>query len=548
MDSAPLMLNGNGGDSDKIIIDTDPGIESKQEKTLTSHAKAFKATENKTHQQLSQYLYVHTDLHGASSTVIKNHKPDNSIPPLTLNQAGSFTVSNTTATGEYLPGYGNIFWLHETSLGSHMNERRVRGEEDGINDSEDSEPFKELFDSERFWLNKNGEHCETISAAECLIPIRTVSEYYYQRTKPRFIESSCRFAVNGHQPLCMEFKTHVRPQFLSQYITYTVNLVFQLKYTDYLGLCYRLAGETKSWTSYLVEKREDGCLMAELYQFTSDNRNVDHEITFLSEEPLIVEGIAFLPLERVEQEVVGDEEIDMQTISDSDTYWEEKLPRDYEDIIKTSKDSLQWTTKKDLYSVLCKGFPINDGDQWFSLAKDGKKCYMLPASVALNKGQWSWRSLPESRFGVVAYSPRVNFSIYCLFRMPSPQKTYAVYLVYKLQAYHSRFELPLKVSYGHHSWYIYLLCPQLPIIRGKLNQNTYNPLKRRKMKGIPQKRNDGWMEVIIWEFQTTMDVEVWEFQTSSTSEKILMDCGLNLSANESLEGLILQGIEFKQMN
>lgn len=26
MDSAPLMLNGNGGDSDKIIIDTDPGI------------------------------------------------------------------------------------------------------------------------------------------------------------------------------------------------------------------------------------------------------------------------------------------------------------------------------------------------------------------------------------------------------------------------------------------------------------------------------------------------------------------------------------------
>ncbi|XP_023760773.1 uncharacterized protein LOC111909216 isoform X2 [Lactuca sativa] len=213
--------------------------ESKQEKTLTAHAKAFKAAEKKTRQQLSQEksvaaishirkvhwfekfnwfissenyliisgrdaqqnemivkrymskgdLYVHAELHGASSTVIKNHKPDNPVPPLTINQAGSFTVchsqawnskivtsawwvyphqvSKTAPTGEYLTvgsfmirgkknflpphplimGFGILFRLDETSLGSHLNERRVRGEEDGINDSEDSEPFKELSDS-----------------------------------------------------------------------------------------------------------------------------------------------------------------------------------------------------------------------------------------------------------------------------------------------------------------------------------------------------------------------------------------------------------------
>lgn len=61
--------------------------------------------------------------------------------------------------------------------------------------------------------------------------------------------------------------------------------------------------------------------------------------------------------------MVEDEEVDMQTISDSDTYWEQKLPSDYEDIIKTSKDSVQWTTKKELYYILCKGFLINDGKQ-----------------------------------------------------------------------------------------------------------------------------------------------------------------------------------------
>lgn len=39
------------------------------------------------------FRYVHAELHGASSTVIKNHKPELSVPPLTLNQAGCFTVS-----------------------------------------------------------------------------------------------------------------------------------------------------------------------------------------------------------------------------------------------------------------------------------------------------------------------------------------------------------------------------------------------------------------------------------------------------------------------
>ncbi|KAG5404928.1 hypothetical protein IGI04_011047 [Brassica rapa subsp. trilocularis] len=200
--------------------------ETKQEKTVSAHEKAFKAAEKKTRHQLSQEkvvatishmrkihwfekfnwfissenylvisgrdaqqnemivkrymskgdLYVHAELHGASSTVIKNHKPEQSVPPLTLNQAGCFTVchsqawdskivtsawwvyphqvSKTAPTGEYLTvgsfmirgkknflpphplimGFGLLFRLDESSLGAHLNERRVRGEEEGMND------------------------------------------------------------------------------------------------------------------------------------------------------------------------------------------------------------------------------------------------------------------------------------------------------------------------------------------------------------------------------------------------------------------------------
>lgn len=56
-----------------------------------------------------------------------------------------------------------------------------------------------------------------------------------------------------------------------------------------------------------------------------------------------------------------DEKTDMQPVVESDTYWEEKLPNDYEDIIKCSKDDVKWTTKKELHSILCNGFLIENG-------------------------------------------------------------------------------------------------------------------------------------------------------------------------------------------
>ncbi|KAL2922240.1 Nuclear export mediator factor Nemf [Bienertia sinuspersici] len=186
--------------------------ESKQEKTVTAHEKAFKAAERKTRLQLSKEksvatishirkvhwfekfnwfissenylvisgrdaqqnemivkrymskgdLYVHAELHGASSTVIKNHKPEQ---PVCLSQAWDskivtsawwvypHQVSKSAPTGEYLTvgsfmirgkknflpphplvmGFGMLFRLDESSLGLHLNERRVRGEDEASN-------------------------------------------------------------------------------------------------------------------------------------------------------------------------------------------------------------------------------------------------------------------------------------------------------------------------------------------------------------------------------------------------------------------------------
>ncbi|XP_022031282.1 F-box protein At2g02240-like [Helianthus annuus] len=198
---------------------------------------------------------------------------------------------------------------------------------------------------------------------------------------------------------------------------------------------------------------------------------------------------------KMEHEVLMD---DMQTISESDdTYWENKLPNDYDDIIKWSKDDVKWTTKKELYSILCKGFLMSNGQGWFFLAKSGKRCVMLPARSSLLEKQWNWMHQSES-------------SIVCKIKSQilSPETTYACYLVYKLppEKTSGSIEFPLKVKdanfhdesdreYFNNFRSIYLLSPQIPVIRPRVDQKSHNPLNRPKLKGIPRQKDDGWMEV-----------------------------------------------------
>ncbi|CAI9261800.1 unnamed protein product [Lactuca saligna] len=360
---------------------------------------------------------------------------------------------------------------------------------------------------------------------------------------------SCRISSNIGGFFYMEFKTHVIAQFLSLHTTYTVNLVFLLdpkvNYKDCdVRLKYILAGETKHSTSYLADEGEDGWLIAELYQFTSTTRTIELEITFESSHRIGVDGIVFFPLERVEDKAPEDEKV---SILESDTDWELNLPHDYEEILCWSKDALQCTTKNELYSILCKGIPMNDGELWFSLAKNGKKCFLQSATLALDQKGWSWTSSPESRFKQVAFDPVFDsFHIYCRPRMQSLGKNYAAYLVYKLQETHFWFEPRVRVrSYEYKngdSWYIYLLSPRTPVIKPKAYQNTHNPLSRPKiLEGLPQKRNDGWMEV-----------QVLEYQFGDTYERFVDEkCGHDLqltfydTPSFGMKGLIVQGIEYR---
>nr|GEV93838.1 protein kinase-like domain, phloem protein 2-like protein [Tanacetum cinerariifolium] len=391
-----------------------------------------------------------------------------------------------------------------------------------------------------FSLNDKGEHCHMISMEDCL----TLNDDFPSRYKSHYLS---RFPAGLYQTYNKGFKTHVKTQLLSPSITYTVNLVFYCASSKqvYVDLKYRLRGETTTSTVYLAnQRRYDDLYMAELYQFTCDGRIVDFEIIFENSGTNIagVEGIMFRPVEKVEDQLLEDDKVeDIETISDSDMYWEQKIPNGYEEILELSKDSLEWKTKKELYSILCEGFLLDKGQQWFSVDKNGKKCQMLSARAAtfiIDDNNTNWESSNESRFGevlVITAGHKFEIKGEIKSEVVLPETNYASYLVYKLPQDKSTFEAPMFVSKKHvlRKNYIYLVSPPVtPVIGSKLDENSYNPLNRYKGNSIPQQRTDGWMEVKVWEFQTTTKIVPMNLCFEKPDEK-------------NLKGLMVQGIELR---
>ncbi|PWA82377.1 Phloem protein 2-like protein [Artemisia annua] len=248
--------------------------------------------------------------------------------------------------------------------------------------------------------------------------------------------------------------------------------------------------------------------------------------------------------------------VDMKPDMDLDTDWENLLPSDYAEIIKWSKYNLHWSTYKELYSLLHEGFLIKtDVEKWFSVSKNMKKRHMLPAKVVLQKGsrwnflpgmkQWIWRSLPESRFKLVAECDKVkSFTIQCKIesRLLSLETTYACYLVYKLPKDDSMVDGLVQIDdrVGKEKpsdklQLVDLLTPtDIPVIRRQVGESRDIPLRPHKIKGHPKLRKDGWLEI-----------QIWDFRTGASHKSISMNCHVKSYDNWNFTGLLVQGIEFR---
>ncbi|KAJ6820087.1 F-box protein PP2-B10-like [Iris pallida] len=186
-----------------------------------------------------------------------------------------------------------------------------------------------------------------------------------------------------------------------------------------------------------------------------------------------------------------------RSAAESDNVWARFLPSDHRDIVSRAVDPVAFSSKKDLYFLLCNSILIDGGRKSFALEKhSGAKCYTLSArdlSIVWgdHESYWRWVSLPESRFAEVAELWDVCWldirgKIDC--GALSSCTAYKAYLIFKLTREAYGFKRPpqqVSVSIGPH------------IVENEVCLQPENPSVDHR---VPRARNDGWMEIEIGDF------------------------------------------------
>ncbi|PWA36042.1 Phloem protein 2-like protein [Artemisia annua] len=311
----------------------------------------------------------------------------------------------------------------------------------------------------------------------------------------------------------------IKTQFLSLGVIYGAYLVF--KFCDpkrvssklYVNLRYRTASGTLN--SCIAERRDGDWMMIELCRFRNYDQVIDFEVQLkrfcghpCGNGPIFIDGIEFRPINNAYSlstlayghpslQVDHEESVDRSINADSRVNWEKQSPSDYQEIMKRS--DVLTMTKEDLDKLLSTGVLIDNGKKLFSLNKvNCKKCHMLPAKAVINNSpDAKFTKCPSStmpRFEeVVELQRHQAFSIKCDIetKMLSPDTAYACYLVFQLPENCEGLKCPVKArdrlnKNNKEDTIIYLRAP--------------GPIDLYRDKRVPKNREDGWMEVRVWEF------------------------------------------------
>ncbi|GKC03175.1 phloem protein 2-like protein [Tanacetum coccineum] len=394
---------------------------------------------------------------------------------------------------------------------------------------------------------------------------------------------------------CLNIPINIKTRFLSLGIIYGAYLVF--KFCDpktvssepYVKLEYSIASEDLN--SYVAERRVDGWMMIELCRFRNHNQIAEFNVQLerfrghpCGNGPIFVDGIEFRPIDNLiianqsslqercikifyvklwlkEAQVEHEESVDRSINNEPNrslTNWrvwrdfrkimkcvgrlmnakssvnrDQQSPSELQEIMKRSQYDVINMTKQELDKLLSTGVLIDNGEKLFSLCKvNCKKCHMLPAKAVIPDAKFTkCPSSTMSRFEEVVELPRQpEFSIKCNIetQMLSPDTAYACYLLFKLPEIYMGLKCPvegrdlLKKS-NKESSIIYLIAP--------------GPVELYRDKRVPDRREDGWMEVRVWEFVYNNEIK---------DNYIPMELKLACLGG-TMSGLIICGVEFRPL-
>nr|XP_043637156.1 uncharacterized protein LOC122608128 isoform X2 [Erigeron canadensis] len=167
----------------------------------------------------------------------------------------------------------------------------------------------------------------------------------------------------------------------------------------------------------------------------------------------------------------------------SDEYWESKLPRDLEVIVKRFKiPHAIYAVKKDLFAHLQKGLLCDEGNKFFWINDYGKKCVLLSPRSFLNHDLTTWVFQRDYlRFSRVAeYSYGALYDIKCQIKtsMLSLGTMYAASLMFKYRGKPRRDQLAFKIM----------------SIKWKMDELSVQSMH------YAEQLSDNWYKIEMWNF------------------------------------------------
>ncbi|KAF5783826.1 putative protein kinase RLK-Pelle-LRR-I-1 family [Helianthus annuus] len=367
-------------------------------------------------------------------------------------------------------------------------------------------------------VNGNGERSETVSA--------TLFSYENNKLHNKRISiSNSRFqrVVKMMDISDLKIQIKIKTQFLSPNVIYGAHLVFKFcdprKFSSnlkYVNLKYKLGGEILH--AYFATCGDDMWMMIELCRFIPHKKDIDFEVLleslsryYCGTGEIYVEGIHFQPINNTTLEPELYEKLEgVQEVLKSNLDYGQQVPVDYDEINR-----------------------LDDDEKLLSVSKANEKnCHMLPAKMVLYESSdvkcFNWKSLaePESRFLEVAelISHQV-FQIRCKIEIQnlSPDTDYTCHLVFKLSQKCHGLHCPVRVRdvlnrKKKEFMFLYFRSPRLINLHGN--------------EKVPKRREDGLMEVIMWEFN------------SGNNDHVPMSLKLRCYEG-TMSGLIVYGVEFR---
>ncbi|XVF41833.1 hypothetical protein PTKIN_Ptkin01aG0312100 [Pterospermum kingtungense] len=243
-----------------------------------------------------------------------------------------------------------------------------------------------------------------------------------------------------------------------------------------------------------------------------------------------------------------------QSAAESDLVWERFLPSDYHEIVSMACNNFKFSSKKQLYLLLCKPVLLADGKLSFKLERStGRKSYILSArelyiTQSNDPMLWVWKSMPQSRFSEVAELRTISWlEIHGKIRTKtlSPNTTYGAYLVVQISDHaYGLDSIPSETSVEIGNKTLkntaYLRSTDQDSKRQRMEDLFYSNrkqmLKSRVGEGenrVLSEREDGWMEL-----------ELGEFFSGEGDEVVKMSLK-EIKGHQLKGGLVIEGIEVR---